>query len=117
MKNKIAALLAVIALAGCTNDDKPAFDFAQKEVKASLTNGDTIEFKDMKLLRVVKFEDKTSKGMVCGAASNPSQYTGYKGFAIFYKTAFSPVSRELYFSVTDKILPGQDYETLNAICK
>ena len=117
MKKIIALILAVVALTGCSNDDKPAFDFAQKEVKASLTNGGAIEFKGMKLVRVVKFEDKTSKGVVCGSVSNPSQYTGYKGFAIFYKTAFSPVSRELYYTVTDKILPGQDYETLNAICK
>lgn len=117
MKKAILLVLAVMVIAGCDQqNEKQAFDFAQKEIKSSVKSDAEINFKEMKLVRVVKFEDKTSKGIICGKVSNSGAYTGYKGFAIFYKTAFSPVSREIYYSVTDKVLPGQDYQTLNALC-
>jgi len=117
MKRVIITVLSALSLAGCGQDDQQAFDLAQKEVKTSVKDDGGISFKDMKLVRVVKFNDKTSKGTVCGKASNPNEYTGYRGFAVSYKSAFSPVSGELYYATTDKVLPGQDYETLNALCE
>lgn len=117
MKKVIVLFLSVLALAGCGQSDEQAFELAKKEVKSTMKVDNAINFKEMKLVRVVKFNDNTSKGIVCGKASNPAKYTGYKGFAVFYKSAFSPVTGELYYSVTDKVLPGQDYETLNALCE
>lgn len=116
VKKFLAIILAALALAGCDQNDQDAFDFAKKEIKSAITGNKTIQFKDMKLVRVVKLADGASKGIICGMSTNPSNFSGYKEFAVYYKTEVGAVTGKRNYVAEDKILPGQDDRTVIAIC-
>lgn len=117
MKKFPAIILAALALAGCDKNDQDAFDFAKKEIKSAITGNETIKFKDMKLVRVVKLADGSSKGIICGMSTKPSDFAGYKEFAVYYKTEVGAVTGKRNYVAEDKILPGQDDRTVIAICR
>ncbi|AYO38458.1 hypothetical protein [Serratia sp. P2ACOL2] len=116
MKKFLVIMLASLALAGCNGDEQDAFDFAKRDISASVNGNEEIQFKDMKLVRVVKFSDGTGKGIICGMATNPSNFTGYKEFAVYYKIEVGAVTGNRNYVAEDKILPGQDDQTVIAIC-
>ncbi|MBS7521269.1 hypothetical protein KIF75_16435 [Serratia ureilytica] len=70
-------MMLTVALSGCGGDEQDAYDFAQKEITASNPNNEAVKFKDMKLVRVVKLSNGTSKGVVCGMSTNPNSFKGY----------------------------------------
>ena len=117
VKKFLAIMLAALALAGCEKNDQGAFDFAKKEITSAVTGNETILFKDMKLVRVVKLADGTSKGIICGMSTNPSNFSGYKEFAVYYKTEVGAVTGKHNYVAEDKILPGQDDRTVISICR
>lgn len=117
VKKIFAISLLALSLSGCDGDEQDAFDFAKKEITVSVLSKKPIEFKDLKLVRVVKFTDKTSKGIVCGMSTDPDSFSGYKDFAVFYKTEYGPVTGKINYVASDKILPGKDDRTVIAICR
>ncbi|MDN0031122.1 hypothetical protein [Serratia marcescens] len=117
MKKIFAISLLAFSLSGCGGDEQDAFDFAKKEITASTPSNEAVEFKDLKLVRVVKSSDGTSKGIVCGSATRHEQFAGYKDFAVFYKTEAGVMSGKINYVLTDKILPGQDDKTAIMICQ
>lgn len=116
MKRIIAASLLALLLSGCDKNEQEAFDFAKKEITKSISIDENIQFKDIKLVRVVKLSNGTIKGIVCGMSTDPKNFAGYKDFAVFYNTEFGSLSGNLNYVLVDKILPGQDDKSVIAIC-
>ncbi|HGM6992065.1 TPA: hypothetical protein ACKP7H_002313 [Serratia marcescens] len=117
VKKIFFTVMLTIALSGCGGDEQDAYDFAQKEITASTQNNEAVKFKDMKLVRVVKLSNGTSKGVVCGMSTNPNSFKGYKDFAVFYKTEVGAVSGKVNYVLSEKILPGQDERSVIEICR
>lgn len=117
MKKCIGLVFLALALTGCQKDDTETFKFAEKVISTEMKNSEPIKFDEMKVIRVVKFSNGTSKGIVCGVAASPGQYKGYKPFVVMYKTEFGALDGAKGYALDDKILPGEDDTTAILMCK
>ncbi|MES4613523.1 hypothetical protein V2154_13175 [Ewingella sp. CoE-038-23] len=117
MKKVIGLFLVTLILTGCQKDDEETFKFAEKVISNEMKNSEPLKFDEMKVIRVVKFSNGTSKGVVCGVVSSPGQYKGYKPFVVMYKVEFGALNGAKSYALDDKILPDEDDTTAILMCK